>query len=465
MLLVTTGRLGTTLPPGGETGGWIANKNGRYYEPHDIGNIALMVPAALTGIATSPRSSEQMVADPPISARVGTSLTYALLSAVACYFMFKSFAMYNSGRGGFLLSLAFATSTIFWPYAKTAWDVTGAACFMCAAMYFSARLLHDSRFVGSTILAAIALGLACSFRFSLAPFFAPSVVLAIYLARPRPALRHYVAFVLSFSIIMLPSFAYNYVRMGSPFLPGTMAPQYLEGNNALTGSISKGLFGLLFSPNKGIFLYSPVLLLLFGLPFVWKRIADERRRLFVAFGLGCIPYVMLIAKMRNWGGFGWGPRFLVPVLPVLFFGASLVISCIWKRHRALILGLTVVSVLVNAPGVFVNWNLTTLEFPGAGDQDARVPRQMMATWTGLVMGLQGKPLPAPPELINDPIRSAGARFPDLWTVRLMERSRLGLIAGLGMVVLLIIPAAWSLALLLRQDTWRAGIDRFAGPVP
>jgi hypothetical protein len=454
MLLATTGSLGTTTPPGPDDGGWVSNRGGRYYEVHDIGNIGLMLPAAALSAAVSRRPGRELVEAPPISARVGVSLTCALLSAMGCHFMFKLFALYHGVRKGFLLSLAFATSTIFWVYAKTAWDVTGAACFMCAALYFTAKIIRNSRPVLDTALAAIAIGLACSFRFSLAPFFVPAIILAMALSRPRLGWRHFAVFLLCFLTTMLPALGYNYVRMGSPFRPGTMAPQFLQGNNALTGSIPRGVFGLLFGPNRSIFLYSPILLLMVALPFIWRSIAVERRRLFIAFGAGCVPYVLLIAKMRNWGAFGWGPRYLVPVLPVLFLGASLALTALWERHCKTVLALVMISVLVNAPAVFVNWNLTTTEFPQASDQNARLPRQMMATWTGLVMGLQGKPLPAPPEIANDPIRNAGRRFPDLWTVRLMEQSRFGLVAGLGITMVLTIPIAWSLGLLLKRARTR-----------
>ncbi|MFH1221264.1 MAG: glycosyltransferase family 39 protein [Candidatus Eisenbacteria bacterium] len=459
MLLATTGRLGTTAPPAGADGGWVANRDGRYYEVHDIGNIGLMLPAAALSALMSKRPGSELVEAPPISARVGVSLTCALLSAIGCFFMFKLFALYHGVRRGFLLSLAFATTTIFWVYAKTAWDVTGACCLMCAALYFSAKLLHDSRPVRDTVLAAVALGLACSFRFSLAPFFVPSIILAMYLSRPRHRWWHYVAFLLCFLTTMLPDLGYNYVRMGSLFRPATTAPQHLQTNNALTGSILRGLFGLLFAPNRSLFIYSPILLLMVALPFMWGSIAPERRRLFSAFGAGCVPYILLIAKMKSWGAFGWGPRYLVPVIPVFFLGASLALTALWEKHRELVLGLVIVSVLVNAPAVLVNWNLTTTEFPQARDQNARLPRQMMATWTGLVMGLQGKPLPAPPEIANDPIRSAGRRFPDLWTVRLMEQSRFGLIAGLGISLLFTILIGWSLVFLLKRDRWGPRINQ------
>ncbi len=63
---------------------------------------------------------------------------------------------------------------------------------------------------------------------------------------------------------MLPSFAYNAVRPGSALRPATASAQYLGGNNALTG-ICRGPCRPVRFPNRGLFLFSPVLL------WGWRR--------------------------------------------------------------------------------------------------------------------------------------------------------------------------------------------------
>ena len=95
------------------------------------------------------------------------------------------------------------------------------------------------------------------------------------------------------------------------------------------------------------------------------------------------------------------------------------------------------------------------EFSQAADPLAKLPRQHMAIWNGLLLGIQGKPLPAGPEIANDPIRSAGRRFPDLWTVRLMERSRAGIATGLTITLLLALGAAWCLVHIVKNSSTAA----------
>ena len=144
MLLANTGRLGTENPPldnGGGHGLWVRSKKGQFYQCHDLGNVILMYPVAWFSSILSKAPVTTRIQSPPIFARVAIALTYSVLSAIGCFFMFRLFALYHSVRTAFLLSFAFVTTTIFWPYTKSAWDVLGASCFVCILLYFSARLL------------------------------------------------------------------------------------------------------------------------------------------------------------------------------------------------------------------------------------------------------------------------------------------------------------------------------------
>ncbi len=76
-----------------------------------------------------------------------------------------------------------------------------------------------------------------------------------------------------------------------------------------------GLAGYLISPGKSIFLTSPLLLLaLPGAVHWWRR----RRRDLLFMTLLLTAYTLLFACFTGWeGGLCWGPRFLVPLIPLL----------------------------------------------------------------------------------------------------------------------------------------------------
>ena len=116
-------------------------------------------------------------------------------------------------------------------------------------------------------------------------------------------------------LVLLPTFAYNWIRMGNPLRPGNTAASYLNGNLALTGDILHGALGLLLAPNRGLFVYSPILLLVLLLPLYWKTLSLHTRQLTLAFLPSAILYTLLIAKLQNWGTFGWVLCYLVLIIP------------------------------------------------------------------------------------------------------------------------------------------------------
>ena len=451
MLLVNTGSLGTKTPPGGLDSGWVLSSNGNYYQPHDIGNILLMLPSAWLGSVTSKEPPAIRIEKPPILSRVSVALTYSCLSSIGCFFMFKLFASWYSLRTAFLLSFAFATTTIFWSYTKASWDVMGACCLICCLLYFSAQILQGKRVRQNIIFAGASLALACSFRFSLLPFLGLGLACLLYYSRQYFTWWHYLTCTATVIVGLIPSFVYNYIRMGAIWRPATTAPQYLEGNNALTGNILHGSLGLLFAPNGGLFFYSPIFILLFSLPFVWQYIAIDKRRLILCYGISAFLNFLLIAKLQNWGAFGWGPRYLLPVQPILFIAVGIVIEIFWNKHHKALVTLISASILLNIPPILVNWDLVTAISPNALDRSAFLPNQQIAVWTSLFMGLQGKQIPISNELANESTRSIAVIFPDLWTVRIMEMSPIGVVIGLIIMLFLSITAVLAFIKLIGKN--------------
>ncbi len=402
VLLATSGGLGQD---GTDTGpadaSWVRAPNGRFYQAHDIGNVVLMLPAAWIGARLSAAPDADDILNPPALSRAGASLACAAIAALGCFWMFRLFSLFWPVRTAFLLALAFPSTTIFMAYSRAAWDVLGGCCFMCGVLYYSARLLRGERIDAGALMLAATTALACSFRFSLAPFVVPAAGAVLVVTRQRLPRRLVVSSACLFGAAILPSLAYNFVRTGSPIRPATASAQYLDGVNALTGSMLHGLYGLFLSPNRGVFLFSPILLLSVVALIRWRRLDRELRQLLAIHGAGAAGYVLLISKMANWGAFGWGPRYLLPVLPLMFVAAACGLMAVWRSRRPAVLALTVLSALLTVPPAVVNWHLATTSFAGAADPDAATPAQQRAAWSALVLGVQGQALPVPPNAAAD----------------------------------------------------------------
>lgn len=405
---------------------WVLAPNGRSYQAHDLGNVVLMLPAAWIGGALSQAKDTEDISEPPVISRVLASLTCAALAAVGCFWLFQLFRLYWEPRAAFVAALAFPATTIFMAYARAAWDVLGACAFMCGVLYYSASMLKGVRPGRSAMLAAATLAAACSFRYSLAPFLGPATVAVFVLSRRALNHRTILASAVLFGSLMGPSFAYNFVRTGSALRPATASDQYLRGPNALTSDVARGLYVVSVSPNRGLFLFSPILLFSLAVPFVWRSIRNDQRKLIACYSAGSLAYTCLIASMANRGGFGWGPRYLVPVLPVIFVMAMIALRHLSADFRPLVRVVIGVSALLTLPPAIVNWHLATTTFDGAVDPHTPRPAQQVAGWRALAWGLQGKPLPVSKASSGDPFRANTGVFPDLLVARVAQHSQAGM---------------------------------------
>jgi hypothetical protein len=182
--------------------------------------------------------------------------------------------------------------------------------------------------------------------------------------------QHMLAYVLSGLIIwiagLLPGFAltgwYNLVRFGTLFASGYGSEAF-----QFTTPLAEGLFGLLLSPGKSVFLYAPPLLLAFPGGFaLWRR--GERTTVLVIAAL-FLSHLLLYARWGQWPGGGvWGPRFLLPVVaPVMVLAAGLDILTPMQRLRlrrlipALVLG--GVGFIGNLGGVLLNFDTYAVSTP------------------------------------------------------------------------------------------------------
>lgn len=152
-------------------------------------------------------------------------------------------------------------------------------------------------------------------------------------------------------------------------LYGTAVPEYFAAGrlNPFAPWVPRSSISTLFSPSRGLFVFSPFLsLAIVGVVYlVRKRVLDG---LFIALVFAAIiQWVAVVTFDSWWGGHSYGPRLLtdaVPILVVLAIPALQWIADldqIWRRFSAGVVAcLVLVSGFMNAPGALfrssVCWN-------------------------------------------------------------------------------------------------------------
>jgi len=167
--------------------------------------------------------------------------------------------------------------------------------------------------------------------------------------------RPVVSFLIPVVLAGLLSLWWNYIRFGDLFDTGYVSSE------SFSGDWLAGLFGLSIGPARGFFWYNPILLLaLPGIVLFWR----EHRRVLALILLLAALYVAVYAKWYMWhGGYSWGPRFLVPIVPFVSLLAGggwalLVTQRRWGLPGALLSGgLAAVSVAVQWLGMAVPFAL------------------------------------------------------------------------------------------------------------
>jgi hypothetical protein len=143
--------------------------------------------------------------------------------------------------------------------------------------------------------------------------------------------------------------AFNIYRFGSPLDAG-----YLRDRVPQFGSsIATGLYGLLFSPTASLLVYCPIAIVAIAALFV---LAARDRAAAILLGGSVVVLLLFYAQLGNWmGGRSYGPRYLLPTVPLLMLALVAVnrwhfVSSRWEAAVML-----AISLAVQIPGVIVDY--------------------------------------------------------------------------------------------------------------
>jgi hypothetical protein len=351
---------------------------------------------------------------------VVTALTGVLIYTLARRLGFRP-------RTAFVTGLLYGLATFAIVYTKTLFGEPLAALLLTVCALHIHRLWADGRW-GDAAVTGASLGLLVGVNTVYAAII-PVIGLAVLygllrwglkptrLLADSRALKPGLAFALPLALVLVVLGLYNAARFGSPFSSG----YHFGAGEGFSNPILFGLYGLFLSPFRGLFPYSPILLL--ALPGWWMLLTNQpqlplpheqsinlnRQRLKppaakkpsplkgledrnnsysvplvdlsvrqpeVLTSGGKIssqahprPFALLLlalvalqgvlfAAWWSWhGGIVWGPRFLVPAVPLLALCLAPVIEAAFKQRwlMLVIIGLTAVSFIVQMLGALYSY--------------------------------------------------------------------------------------------------------------
>ncbi len=260
-------------------------------------------------------------------------------AATAALLWLTALRLGYSDRSGMVLGLLFGLATIAWPYANQFFGEPLSALSLLLLFYAMLSWRASGRWwwmVVAGVGAAIAIA-AVTAHALLVAVLAGWWLVDWLLRRRRAAaeavdIRQWALAAAAFAAPIVAAGAllmlYNFVRFGNPFDTG----YHFDAGEGFTNPLLSGLWRLLLSPYRGLFWHTPLFIasLAAFLAFVRRHRSEG---ILIAL-LSVVLVVTYSLWWMWWGGFAWGPRFLVPLTPFWVLPLAPVVETLVKNSRS-----------------------------------------------------------------------------------------------------------------------------------
>ncbi len=292
-----------------------------------------------------------------------TKRSMAVVVALTAVILHRYLIALGLGRAALPATLAAALGSNLWIVGSQAMWQHGPAAF---ALIAALALLHPTPVPWWRLVLA---GLATSVLFTsrlMDGLFAAVIVLWVARTQPR-GLFWFLPVPLISAMALL---SYNLWYFGE-IIGGQAQLEQMHRNlhrlpGPWSGNLLEGAMGTLFSPNRGLFVFTPwVAAALATAPMVVRRLKPHR--LIAWLLLALVPYLLLLSKYAVWwGGHCFGPRYWTDVMPLL--AILLAFGLEWAANRSRVLFALFMVTIALGVGIQVigaccypsTWNLEPL---------------------------------------------------------------------------------------------------------
>ena len=336
---------------------YLIQSGGRLVSGYPPGPAILALPFYfLPVLGGVPAESKLLINVEKLAAAVLTSLSVALIYA--------ALRRLESQKAALAMSLIYAFGTSSLSISSQAlWQHGPSQLLLAASLYCLVRGMEQPKWAA---FSGLTLGWAVLCRPTDLLIVIPLAVYVLHVHRDQ-ALR--------FTLLVLPAATfmalYSFWYFGSVTRMG-YATGFFSGNSWAT-PFFEGLPGILLSPSRGLFVYSPIFLFsLIGIFLAWRA---AESLLLKYLSIAVVLEVALYSKWTIWwGGWSFGPRLLADITPLL---ALLLLPAFrYIRERPLqksgFYALAALSIAIHAMGAFA---------PGGWNPDVGEPSIRLWTWS------------------------------------------------------------------------------------
>ncbi len=322
-------------------GGTLTWRDGRSYSKYGIGLPLYYIP--MVAVAR-PLSRMTGLPNPELTWFLISfaNIPFALLTLVFFAKLLRLFGIAEIHVNLLLVGLGLGSLT--WPYAVSDCSEAMQMGLLMLAVYSVIRRSYPALIAGGMAFAWLVL-----VKLIYVVFFP---VFAVYLFTRPGELRHRLKILASFTFPLFVACCFlawlNVVRFGSPLESGYGS----ESGQFFPSQLWHTVPQLLGSLNKGLFIFCPILILgVLG----WKDFFERHRAEATLCLALIVENLIWSASWWSWyGGWSWGPRLLVPTIPLWLLPGAFLLQKAQSRRRLYIFALvTLIAIILQIPGVLV----------------------------------------------------------------------------------------------------------------
>ena len=297
----------------------------------------------------------------PLAPGLIAALTASLLTAGAVALVYAAVSRRTNRRTAVLVAVGLGVGTNLWPMAsRSLWQIETVSFGLALALHALWRPSEATK-LRHVWIGAAGLALAGCARLETAPAIAvilASLAVRLGMRRTWPALGLVAA---AAGVLMAAQWTWFASALGAKLILQETGLAMHGVSGTLSSQPWYGAIGLLLSPSRGLFVFSPIALIpLLAAPVMWRQRLDAGDNWWSAAAL--LQFAGYATYSMWWGGHTYGPRYLldalIPLVPAAAAGVAWVMA---RRWRQVVGGLALTwSIVVAATGAFCyphdGWN-------------------------------------------------------------------------------------------------------------
>jgi len=265
-----------------------------------------------------------------------------------------------------LITLALGFGSLYFTWSSTFNNHSLAASFLIIGFYFVLKAKHNISIKKNLLFSGFFFSLAGTCDQPMAVFF---FGFCIYILLHSSLSRNIVYFLLPAIVTIMPAFMINYHISGS-LVPVQLVKSNFEypgspwiGTNRLSGVTMNSVFFIpyyafkVFLGPRGFLIYNPLLFIVIPQLFMQIRKGEKLKSEAIIIGITSIIIVSYyLIFTSNSGGWSYGIRWFVPLLPLLFFFMFSYFKNFDFKKRRNFLILFSISIIISVVGLINPWS-------------------------------------------------------------------------------------------------------------